>query len=224
MFEQEIEMEKRQSAAVPLLLIIAAIVGLVGVSGYFLVQSRKMLSPTEAVQVVNDVLKVQGPTTVNFHIGEVKERSDESVKDARYRLLQNSGLITIGKTRGEKTPVSLTPRGEELLKQIAGVTRTTNDDGEEALVVPLATRQLVKVFKVKMDGPERAAIQYSWKWQTNALGESFDVSAGKLSAFNTWDRVALIDKFGARSYQDPPVTVVVAIAKNQQGTWQIANE
>ncbi len=224
MFEQEIEMEKRQSAAVPLLLIIALIVGLVAVSGYFLVQSRKVLSPTEAAQVVNDVLKAQGPTTVTFHIGEVKERSDESVKDARYRLLQKSGLINIGKTRDEKTPVSLTPQGEELLKQIAGVTRTKNDDAEEVLVVPLATRQLVQVFKVKMNGPERAAIQYSWKWQTNALGENFDVSGGKLSAFNTWDRIALIDKFGARSYQDPPVTVIVAVAKTQQGNWQIVTE
>ncbi len=161
MFEQEIEMEKRQSTAVPLLLIIGLIVGLVGVAGYFLVQSRKVLSPTEAVQVVNDVLKAQGPTTVPFHIGEVKERSDESVKDARYRLLQKSGVINIGKTRGEKTPVSLTPQGEDLLKQIAGVTRIKNDDGEEALVVPLATRQLVEVLKVKMNGPERAAIQYT---------------------------------------------------------------
>ena len=224
MFEQELEMEKKQSAAVPLLLIIAMIVGLVGVSGYFLVQSRKVLSPTEANQVVNDVLKTQGPTTVAFHIGEVKERSDESVKDARYRVLQRSGVISIGKTRGERTRVSLTPHGDELLKQIAGVTRTKNDDGEEALVVPLATRQLIQVFKVKMNGPERAAIQYSWKWQTNAVGENFDVSSGKLSSFNTWDRIALIDKFGARSYQDPPVTVVASVVKTQQGSWQLATE
>jgi hypothetical protein len=224
MFEQEIEMEKRQSSALPLLLIVGLIVGLVGVSGYFLVQSRKVLSPAETTQVVNDVLKAQGPTTVRFHIGDVKERSDESVKDARYRLLQKSGLISIGKTHGEITPVSLTPQGEELLKQIAGVTRTKKDGGEEAFVVPLATRQLVQVLKVKMNGPERAAIQYSWKWQTNALGNNFDVSTGKLSDFNTWDRISLIDKFGARNYQDPPVTVVVAVAKTQQGIWQMSNE
>jgi len=224
MFEQEIEMEKRQSAAVPLLLIIGLIVGLVGVSGYFLVQSRKVLSPPEAAQAVNDILKAQGPTTVSFHTGMVKERSDESVKDARYRLLEKSGIITISKTKGEKTPVSLTAQAEELLKQIPGVTRTKNDDGEEALVVPLATRQLVQVLQVKMNGPERAAIQYIWKWQTNALGENFDVSAGKLSSFSTWDRIELIDKFRARSYQDPPTTVTAAVVKTQQGTWQIATE
>ena len=224
MFEQEIEMEKRQSAAVPLLLIISLIVALVGVSGYFLVQSRKVLSTPEAAQVVGDILKAQGPITVSFHLGTVKDRSDESVKDPRYRLLQKIGVINIGKTRDEKTPVSLTAKGEELLKQIPGVTRTRDDDGKESLIVPLATRQLVQVMKVKMNGPERAAIQYSWKWQTNAIGENFDASGGKLSAFNTWDRIALIDKFGARSYQDPPVTVVVSVAQNQQGAWQIAYE
>jgi hypothetical protein len=224
MFEQEIEMEKRQSAALPLLLIIALIVGLVGVSGYFLVQSRKVISPTDASQVVSDILKAQGPTTVSFHIGSVKERSDESVTDPRYRLLQKIGVIDIGKTRDEKTPVSLTAKGEELLKQIPGVTHSKEDDGKELLIVPLATRQLVQVMKVMMNGPERAAIQYSWKWQTNPIGENFDASGGKLSAFNTWDRIALIDKFGARSYQDPPVTVIVSVVKNQQGAWQIASE
>jgi hypothetical protein len=224
MFEQEMELEKQQSAAVPLLLIIGVIVGLVGVAGYFLVQSRKVLSPTETTQVVTDVLKAQGPITVSFHTGMVRERSDESATDARYRLLQKAGILNVGKTRGEKTPVSLTAKGEELLKQIVGVTQTKDDDGNASYVVPLATRQLVQVFKVKMNGPERAAIQYSWKWQTNAIGENFDASGGKLSAFNTWDRIALIDKFGARSYQDPPVTVVVAVAKTQQGAWQVATE
>jgi hypothetical protein len=146
------------------------------------------------------------------------------VTDPRYRLLQKIGVIDIGKTRDEKTPVSLTAKGEELLKQIPGVTHSKEDDGKELLIVPLATRQLVQVMKVMMNGPERAAIQYSWKWQTNPIGENFDASGGKLSAFNTWDRIALIDKFGARSYQDPPVTVIVSVVKNQQGAWQIASE
>jgi len=36
--------------------------------------------------------------------------------------------------------------------------------------------------------------------------------------------MTLIDKFGARSYQDPPATTVIAVAKTQQGTWQVATE
>jgi len=224
MFEQELEMEKHQSSAVPLLLIIGVIVGLVSVAGYFLVQSRKVLSTPEATQVVSDILKAQGPITVSFHTGNVKERSDESATDARYRLLQKAGILNVGKTKGEKTPVSLTAKGEDLLKQIPGVVQTKDDDGNAAYMVPLATRQLVRVLKVKMNGPERAAIQYSWKFQTNALGENFDASNGKLESFNTWDRMTLIDKFGARSYQDPPATTVIAVAKTQQGTWQVATE
>jgi hypothetical protein len=43
MFEQEVEMEQRQSSVVPLLLIIAMIVAFVGVAGYYVAQNRKVL-------------------------------------------------------------------------------------------------------------------------------------------------------------------------------------
>jgi hypothetical protein len=223
MFEQEIELEKRQSGAVPLLLIVGAIVSLVAVAVYFLMESRKVLSNQEASQVVTTLLEAQGPTTVSFHTGMVKDRFDESASDSRYRLLQKAGIISIGKGHGENVPVSLTPHGQELIKQIAGVKHSTEADGNEAYVVPLATRKLVQISKVTMGGPERAAIQYTWKWQTNQIGESFDASGGKLSAFTTWDRIALIDKYGARFYQDPPTSLTVAVAKTAQG-WQLATE
>ena len=44
MFEQELEMEQRQSSVVPLLLIIAMIMAFVGVAGYYVVQNRKSAS------------------------------------------------------------------------------------------------------------------------------------------------------------------------------------
>jgi len=44
MFEQEIEMEKRTSSIVPLLLIVSLIVAVVGVSIYFVIQSRRVLT------------------------------------------------------------------------------------------------------------------------------------------------------------------------------------
>ena len=49
--------------------------------------------------------------------GLVKDRYDENVKDPRYKVLAKAGLITIGKAKGEETPVDLTPKGEELLNQ-----------------------------------------------------------------------------------------------------------
>ena len=57
MFEQELEMEKQESSIVPLLLILALIVTVVGVAGYYLVQNRKVLSMQEATQVAASVLK-----------------------------------------------------------------------------------------------------------------------------------------------------------------------
>jgi len=52
MFEQEIEMEKRQSSVVPLLLIVCLIISVVGVAGYYLIQTRKVVSNQEASAIV----------------------------------------------------------------------------------------------------------------------------------------------------------------------------
>jgi hypothetical protein len=223
MFEQEIELEKKQSTAIPLLLIVGLILFLVGLAVYFLMESRRVLANEEATQVVAKILGAQGPTTVAFHTGQVKDRYDENPRDPRYKLLAKAGVITVGKAKGDKTPVALTPKGEDLIKQLAGVKMTKDGVGNQAYVVPLADRKLMQVSKVTMNGPERAAIQYTWRWQPNPLGEFFDASNGKLASFSTWDRVALIDKFGARFYQDPPTTVTTNVAKTSQG-WQIASE
>ena len=224
MFEQEIELEKKQSSAVPLLIIVTLIVALVGITVYFLNESRKVLTPAEAAQVVTKILGDQGPTTVSFHTGLLEERFDESSTDARYKLLEKAGVLTVKKERkGDKSRVTLTPQGEELLKQIPGVKKTDEDNGIESYVVPLATRKLLSVSKVTMSGPERATIAYSWRWEPNALGQHFDASGGKLSDFNTYDRVALIDKFGARFYDEPPTSVATVVVKGSQG-WQIATE
>src|SRR3954449_12460928 len=72
MFEQEIEMEKSQSSVVPLLLIVCLIVSVVGVAGYYLVQSRKVVSKQEATSIVTASLKQQGPATIQFRTGMVK--------------------------------------------------------------------------------------------------------------------------------------------------------
>jgi flagellar basal body-associated protein FliL len=69
MFEQEIEMEKRTSSIVPLLLIVSLIVAVVGVSIYFVIQSRKVLTTAEANSVVTGILDGQGPITLRFQTG-----------------------------------------------------------------------------------------------------------------------------------------------------------
>jgi hypothetical protein len=223
MFEQEIELEKKQGGALPLLLMVALIVAFVGVAGYFLIQSRKVLSTPEAANVVIDVLKAQGPTTVSFHTGRVKDSYSEDASDPRYRLLQKVGVIKISKAKGFASQVDLTPKGKELLQQIPGVKQSKESDGSFAYVVPLATRRLMDVSSVTMSGPERAAIYYSWQWEPNALGENFNAGGSGLAGFNTWDRSSLIDKYGARFYHEPPTKAAIAVVKTSQG-WKLATE
>lgn len=222
MFEQEMELEKHQSSALPLLLIVGIIVALVGIAGYFLIQSRKSLSPAEASQVATNILNAQDPPAVSFHVGMVADGYEENAKDPRYRLLEKAGVITIGKSKNNKTPVSLTAKGEDLIKQIPGV-KQKDDEGKQAYTIPLAERKLVAVLNVKMNGPERASITYTWKWAPNALGNEFDASAGKLAGFSTWDRVTLIDKQGARFYQETPPPVTVSVVDTKRG-WQVTAE
>jgi len=71
MFEQELEMEQRQSSVVPLLLIIAMIMAFVGVAGYYVVQNRKVLPAAEASSLIASSLKQDGPVTFQFKVGPV---------------------------------------------------------------------------------------------------------------------------------------------------------
>jgi hypothetical protein len=70
---------------------------------------------------------------------------------------------------------------------------------------------------------ERAVIEYSWKWQTNALGDYFAASSNKFSTLSSSDRTTLIDKFGARFYQEAPTKTTLAVSKTTQG-WQTLTE
>lgn len=223
MFEQEIEMEKKQGSAIPLMLMVGLIVILVGVAGYFVAQSRKVLTKTDAGTAVTNILAAQGPVTVTFHTGMVRDGYSESPTDTRYKLLQKAGIITIGKAKGDKIPVTLTAKGSDLLKQIQGVKQTTEDNETVKFEVPLASRKLVEVSQVTMNGPERATVQFTWKWAPNALGEDFDAAGSLVGGFNTWDRVSLIDKYGARFYHEAPTKVAIALVKADQG-WQPATE
>jgi len=223
MFEQEIEMEKRQGSVVPLLLIVGLIVAIVGVAGYFLMQNRRVLSNEEASAVAAAVLKAQGPATVRFHTGLLGSSVNDNPSGPQYRLLEKAGLVTLGKMKDWKTPIALTPKGEALLKEIPGVSQTTEKDGTKLYVVPLADRKFVGVSKVTMLSPERAVIDFTWTWNPNQLGDLFDASGAAVKTFNTWDRGALIQKYGANFYHGEPTKVAIAVMKTDKG-WQIAPE
>jgi hypothetical protein len=223
MFEQEIEMEKHQSSVIPLLLIVALIVAIVGIAGYYVVENRRVLTNHEAANLAGEILKHQSPPVIRFHTGQVKETFDESARDPRYRTLEKAGIVKLGKARGTAFAVTLTPKGEELLKQIAGVQKSEDKNNTQAYVVPVAERKLAAVSNIAKTGMGRALMEFSWQWQPNALGEILDAAGPTMQAFNTWDRATLIDKHGANFYHQAPTKVVIAAVRNDKG-WQQASE
>jgi len=227
MFEQEMELEKQESSVVPLLLISALILTIVGVAGYYLIQNRKVVTLQEATQVAASALKDQGPATLRFHTGLVKSSVNDNPTAPHYRLLEKAGLVRLGKAQGAYgtiTPVALTPGGQELLKRIDGVQHLTEKDGTELYVVPVAERRLLSVSNIKMLSPTSATINITWDWKTNPLGELLDAGGSMVKSFNTWDRATLIQKYGANFYHAAPTQVTLALAKSDSGVWQIATE
>jgi hypothetical protein len=223
MFEQEIELEKRESSVIPLLMIVTLIVCVVGVAGYYVWKNKQVLGSAEAGNVISQSLRSQGPAVVRFHTGLVKAAVNEKPEDPHYRLLEKAGLLKRGKGNGRIFPIALTAQGQKLLADIADVKKTKEADNSELYVVPLAERRLVTISKVTMVNPDRATVEFEWKWEPNKLGNLFDASGSLVKSFNTWDRSTLIDKYGAAFYHGDPAKVVVALAKTD-GRWQIAIE
>jgi hypothetical protein len=221
MFEQEMELEKKSSSIVPLLLIVSLIVAIAGVSLYFVLESRRVLTTAEATPVVTALMDRQGPAILHFATGDLK--SDQKPRDPNYRLLEKEGFLTIGKDRGSKTPVSLTKQGQAWLAELAGVKEVKNKDGYDEYAVPLAQRKLTEIGKITMLSPSRATVEYSWQWDTNKAGELLDASGPAVKAFNTWDRSTLIDKYGANFYHAAPTKVTVLLVKSDKG-WGLSNE
>jgi hypothetical protein len=224
MFEQELEMEQRQSSVVPLLLIIAMIMAFVGVAGYYVVQNRKVLPAAEANSLIESSLKQDGPVKIQFKVGLVVGSVQDRPHDPNYRLLEKAGLISIGKDKGRVTPITLTDAGRKLFAEIPGVTQTKDPkDGTQAYVVPVAIRTLVGTPNVTMTGMGRASAEFTWGWQPNQMGEILDASGSLVKSFSTWDRGTLIDKYGAKFYHGSPTKAVMAFTRADNG-WKVSAE
>ncbi len=222
MFEQELEMEEREASSVPLLLIVALILGIVGITGYYVWQYRQVLSPEEAALVINAV-EGQKAATIHVHVGQVTASVDVKPRDPNYRLLEKAGFLKLGKDQGRTTPVTLTPMGEQQLQQITGVVKTNEKDGTESYTVPIAGRKLVEISSITMTDPGHATVDFTWKWEPNQLGEVFEASGPLVKSFNTWERGALIDKYGANFYRGDPTRTTLVLAKVGKH-WEIAAE
>jgi len=222
MFEQELQMEKRASSILPLLLLVILIVGIVGVALYFLAEARQKITAAEATPVIQQSLANQAPASVRFRTGIIKAESNEDPHDPHYRLLEKAGLIKIGKPVKGDTPVSLTPQGQAFLDEIAGVKKVTKETCEE-YTVPLAHRKLVNVGTITMQPPLKAVVEYTWKWEPNKAGELFDASGPMVKSFGTYDRTVLIDKHGANFYHEDPPKISILLVKRDAG-WEVSTE
>jgi len=222
MFEQEIAMEKQQSSVLPLLLIIALIVSLVGVAAYYVIENRKVLASEEATALVNADLRTEGPVTLRFETGSVTSSVDEKPHDPHYRLLEKAGFLKIGKDSGRTTEITLTPKGQTFFAQLNGVNKTAGDKAE-TYIVPLAERKLVGTPKVTMTSMGHATVEFSWVWDPNQLGELFDASGPEVQSFNTWDRGTLIDKYQVKFYHGAPTHATLACVRGDKG-WEIASQ
>ncbi|HZQ22716.1 MAG TPA: hypothetical protein VFA89_07935 [Terriglobales bacterium] len=223
MFEQELEMETKQGSVVPLLLIVALIVAIAGMAVYYLLQAREVLTQEQATPQVAASMAALGPVTTHFAVGLVKASVAEKPHDPNYRLMEKAGLIKIGKDQGWKTPVQLTDKGKSWLSEIKGIGQSKDKDGTDLYVVPLAERKLMNITKITMTGTGHANVEFTWKWETNKMGDLFDASGTMVKSFNTWDRSTLIDHYGANFYHNEPTKAVLAFAKGDKG-WQIAPE
>jgi hypothetical protein len=226
MFEQELELEKKSSTVVPLLLILSLAGVIVGTAAYWIIQSRKVLTQQEATTAVTSILKAQGPAVLRFHTGAVKSSINEKPRDPHYKLLEKAGLVKVstGKGKADIYNIALTPKGEKELTAFPEFQKNQEKDGTLALAVPLARRQLVQVTKVTMNGPSMAKVEYTWKWDPTPIGELFDANGQLIKGFNIWETQALIEKYGANFYHGDAKRMVINLAKNDKGTWQAISD
>ena len=155
-FEAEVKMEK-QSSILPLLLLLSLMAAVLGVVAYVVleIRARQPLSTREATTVVQSILQVQGPAITHFHAGLVMPSVDEKPRDPHYRLLEKLGMVKAAKAAGGGTMVTITPAGERLLSSVPAVKKWKNADGTVSYAIPLATRQLVNISRITMNGASR---------------------------------------------------------------------
>jgi hypothetical protein len=221
MFETEVELEKRSSSIVPLLLISALVLVIAGGIGWFIFEAKRTLKPEEATKLVAAVLNSQRQAAIRFRTGQVEADAADKLGDPHYRLLEKAGILKIGKGKDGITPVALTPAAEETLATFPELKKTQDKKGNVAYVVPLAQRKLVGVSKVTMAGPNVATVEYTWEWVPNKFGDVFDTEGPYVKRFSTYERATLIQKYGADFYHAGPTKTVVTLVRSDEG-WTVS--
>ena len=225
MFEQEIEMEQKESSIVPLLLIIGLAGVIVGSVVYWVLQARKTLPPEQASTVLTQILNKQGPVKLIIHVGSVEPSVNERPRDPHYKLLEKAGLIKTADVKGkDRVNVSLTADGEKLITSIPEFKKSENKDGTTTFFVPIASKKVVAVTKVTMSGPNLARVEYTWQWNPTPVGEIFDTNSKFVKTFNIWDTQTLISKYDVNYYHGEPVKAVINMVRGDNDQWKPSAE
>jgi hypothetical protein len=218
MFEQAIEMEKKEGSWFAPLLIILVLVG-VFVGGFFVVifQGKQTLKPEEAASAIDARLKTSAPVTVTFHTGVVSYTAADKPSDPQYKLFENAGILTIAKAKGYAAQVDLTPAGKQFLASLANVQVQPDADNTTTYTLPLASRKLVSVNKVLKLTSDRFQVEYTWAWQTTKAGDMFDIPGRLVQELPSYERSVLIDQHGASYFHGEPSQATLLLMKRDKG-------
>ena len=223
MFEQEIEMEKKEGSSFGPVLIIFLLVGLfVGGIGVVIFQSNQTLKPEEASAPIAAKLKAAEPVNVTFHTGNVSYAAADKPTDPQYKLFEKAGILKIGKGKGYAAQVDLTPAGKQFLASFPSVKGVPDKNNTTAYTLPLASRNLVSVGKVSKLSPQKFQVQYTWAWQTTKAGDMFDIAGKLVQDLPSYDRSMLIDQHGANYYHNAPAQAAIILTKGDKG-WESAS-
>jgi hypothetical protein len=222
MFEQELEMEKKEGSAFGPVLIILLLIGLfVGGIGFVIFQGKQTPKSAEASAIVETKLKSAGPVMVTFDTGNLSYATGESPADPQYKLLANAGILKIVKTKPDGAQVELTPAGKQFLASFPDVKGAPGQNHRIVYTLPLAYRKLVAVGQMTRLNQETFRVQYTWQWQTTKAGEMFDVAGKLVQALPSYERGLLIDQHGAKYYHAPPAQTSIVLMKGDHG-WEPA--
>jgi hypothetical protein len=218
MFEQEIEMEKKEGSGIgPVVIILLMVCLFVGGIGVVIYQSKQTLTTDQAKAAVEANLKAQPPVSVTFHTGRVSYSNAEKPSDAQYKLFEKAGLIKIGPTNGiiYAAQVDLTPAGKAFMAGFPAVTGKPEKDGSVSYTLPLASRKLVSLDKVTKVSQHRFEVQYTWAWQTTKAGDLFDVAGKVAQSLPSYERSMLIDQHGGAYYHAAPAQAKIMLTKDE---------
>lgn len=220
LFAAEIEMEKKSSSLLPMLLILM-LIGVVGGTIYYFVKtSQAKLTEPVATTAINQILKSQGGGKINFSVGTIVASVNEKPMDPHYKMLSKAGIVTTKPKSWNSIFATMTPAGEKLLSEINGVEKSKNSDGNMMYRVPLAERKLVSIDNITMLKPHLARVQYTWKWDPNRLGKEFDASGPLVQTFSTWDRGTLIKSYGVDFYGAAPTRASIVLMETKDNVWK----